>query len=141
MSTIVPVGMDLTTGLFKIAAIGDTMDTPAMIGLGGIPTLTINANAGTGATASISGNNIAGKITLTSGTLSIASGLILTLNYADGLTFPNGSNVVFSPGNAAFAGIVSTLSVVGNTTNAQLSASVGVGIGTTYIGYYHVSGW
>jgi hypothetical protein len=142
MSTIALVGMDTTSGQFKIPQVGDTVQLPSgLVGSGSAPSLSLGAAAGSGATSSIIGTNISGKITLNSGTGVLASGTVLTMTLANSFAYPNGSVVTFSPGNANFAAVAQYLSAVTSTTGGVLSVSLALTISSTYIGYYSISGW
>ena len=142
MSIIIASGMDSTTGLFKIPAVGDITQIPSgMVGSGSTPSLVVGAAAGTGATVSIVGTNISGRITFVSGTSLLTSGTVLTMTYANSFAYPNGCVLTFSAGNASFASVLQYLSAVTSTTGVVLSTALGLSISTTYIGYYQVTGW
>lgn len=141
MTNLIPVGMGESDGLSRIGKVGDLMKMPPFIGMGGTPTLTLTSLAGTGATASISGTNVSGVITLNSGILGIGIGKILTLNFADGFAYPNGAACVFSPANANFANVYGKLFATGLTTGVELNVSLALAISSTYVGTYTVSGW
>lgn len=134
-------GMDTTTGQNEIGNAGDMYTMGAIVGNSVAPSLVLGSAAGTGSTVSIVGTNISGKITLTTA-LTVSSGTVLTMTLAQGLTFPGGCVITFSAGNSSFAAIGASLYVSStSTTQAVLSVAVGLGISTTYIGYYSVSGW
>jgi hypothetical protein len=106
------------------------------------PTMSSGAALGTGAPAiTMEGNNVAGKITFTTAAVSLASGTILTMNFSDGLSFPNGCVCVFSAGNANFSLISNLLFVEESTTGVVLKTRAALGLGTTYIGKYHIIGY
>lgn len=143
MSTLNSIGMDTTTGQFKIALPADLLTVPtSIIGLGGTPTIVLGSGAtGSGATYSITGTNIAGSITINSGTGILATGIVFTMTFADSLTYPHGCFVTFSAGNAAFAALAVALYVTTTTTTAVVSTAVAISISTTYIGSYHITGY
>lgn len=135
------VGMDSTTGQFKIGNPGDMNTMGAIVGNSSAPAVALGAAAGSGSTVSIVGTNISGKITVVT-SLTVGSGIVLTMTLANGLTFPANCVVTFSPGNSSFAAIGASLYMSStSSTQAVLSVAVGLGISTTYIGYYSVSGW
>lgn len=134
-------GMDTTTGQNKIGNPGDMLTMGAVVGSSSTPAVALGAAAGSGSTVAIVGSNISGKITVVT-SLTVSSGIVLTMTLAQGMTFPNASVVTFSPGNSSFAAIGASLYISStSTTQAVLSVAVGLGISTTYIGYYNVSGW
>lgn len=134
-------GMDTTTGQNKIGNPGDMYTLGAIVGNSSAPAVALGSAAGTGSTVSIVGTNVSGKITLTT-SLTVSSGIVLTMTLANGLTFPGGCVITFSAGNSSFAAIAASLYVSStSTTQAVLSVAVGLGISTTYIGYYMCSGW
>lgn len=134
-------GMDSTTGQNEIGNPGDMLTMGAIVGNSSTPTVVLGAAAGTGSTVSIVGSNISGKITVVT-SLTVSSGVVLTMTLAQGLVFPNASVITFSPGNSSFAAIGASLYISSTTTTqAVLSVAVGLGVTTTYIGYYTCSGW
>lgn len=134
--------MDTTTGQFKISLPGDISSIPAIISSSATPAGVAGAALGTGAgNPTVIGNNIAGRITFTTATLSVVSGVVFTLTFANSLSYPNGSFITFTAGNANFAGVLSTLSCTTTQTTVVLNVAVGLGVATTYIGYYSISGY
>jgi hypothetical protein len=113
----------------------------AVMGTGPAPAVVLGSAAGSGATFSIVGNNVAGKITLNSGTSLLASGIVMTLTLANSLSFPNGSVVTYSAGNSAFAGVLTNISGTTTQTTIVLSVAIALSISTTYVGYYSVTGY
>ena len=109
---------------------------------GGTPTVVVNtAVAGSGASATISGTNMAGKIVLTSGTALLTTGKVLSLNFADGFTFPNGGFAVFSPGDINFALLAARLYVVTRVDGVDLYVVTNpLTLSTQYTGYYQILG-
>lgn len=142
MANINLVGMDSITGQFKIAATGDFLSTPgSLIGMTGTPTIVLGAAAGSGASVSIIGSNLAGKITLTSGASLLTSGIVITMTFANSLTYPNGSFINYTPGNSNFATVFNSLYATTTTTTIVLNVSVGLSVTTSYIGYYQIIGY
>ncbi len=137
-----PAGMD-ANGQFRIATSSDSFPLVASSnkGAGGTPTLTLATAAGSGATRSIEGNNVAGKITLTTGLTLLSSGLVMTLGFADGLVYPNGCHPQFTAGNENFAGVYIKLYAVGKTTGVELYVTAALSLSQTYVGTYHITGF
>lgn len=141
MSQINAAGMDSIDGHFKISQIADTFAMPNIVGTSGTPALVIGSAAGSGSTASIVGNNLGGIITLNTGISLLSTGTVLTITYANSLTFPNGSVITFAAGNSKFASIVTSIYVTTTTTTAILSVALALSVSTTYIGHYKISGY
>lgn len=109
---------------------------------GSTPSYTLGTGAGTGATASITGNDAAGYITINSGTTPTATGDILTFTFNTALT-NTPTSIQITAGNTTAAQIfqrfyidqatASTTSFVLKNTSTAISAS------STYILYYHVT--
>jgi len=112
-----------------------------VIGLGGTPSLSLGAAAGSGATSSIVGTNMSGKITLNVGTGVLSAGTIMTMTFANNFSYPNGCFITFGAGNAAFAVIKTILYATTTTTTVALLCTAALTISTTYIGYYAVTGY
>jgi hypothetical protein len=109
--TVTPIGKshinmtDLQSATLARAALGITVDTSKghLVPTGSAPTVAAQAAAGTSPTATVSGRDTAGTITLTSGTGTPATGnqVILTFNQA----FATAPVVVLAPGSAALAAL------------------------------------
>lgn len=134
------VGMDSVTGQFNIADPEDTFLAPSLSGTSGTPSIALGAAAGSGATFAIAGTNLAGKITLTSGTGILASGTVMTATFANSLSYPIGCSVTFSAGNANFATVLPYLYAETGQTQVVLKVAIALSISSTYIGYYQVVG-
>lgn len=95
-----------------------------IIGSGNAPTVTLGPVAGTGATYTIVGNNITGRVTVTTGSgLSLnATGVLVTLTLADGVTYPNFAQLQIEPLNAGMAGML--MSRYTTTTNNSVSVNI-----------------
>lgn len=115
---------------------------PQIMSNGNTPTITVQSAAGSGASASIVGNNVAGKITLTTGLSLLNTGKVLALTFADGMTFPNGCFITFTPADVNFSGVYTKLYAQTSTTGVDLFVGVtALSVSTTYIGYYHIIGY
>lgn len=133
--------MDTTTGQFNIADPDDTVQIPSLVANSPVPTIVLGAAAGTGASYSITGTNLAGKITLTAGTIGLASGTVITMTFANSFAYPTGCAVTFTAGNAAFAGVITLISATTNTTTVTLAVAAALTLSTVYIGFYQIIGW
>lgn len=116
--------------------------TSSLISTGSAPSVVLGAALGTGASnPTIIGNNVAGKVTFVTTALSVVAGTVFTVTLANSLTFTNGSFVTFSAGNDNFSSVSNFLYVESDTTTVTLKARLGLGLSTTYIGYYHIVGY
>ena len=147
MSALTPVGMD-SNGQAHIAGAADTIKVTlgSLQTAGNTPTIVVQSAAGTGATATITGTNLAGTITINTGLSLLAIGAVLTFTFADSFTFPNGCSITFSSGNANFAGqltkIYSTPNITGSVCNgATVYVTTALSVSSAYTGTYHIVGW
>lgn len=128
------------TVLFKVNAFGTTQVTH----LSGGPVTantTVAPAAGVGATASVSGSDIGGKITLTTGIGTTASATVVTLNFA--LVYSSAPrSVILTPANAVSAALTGNGQVfVPSTSTVLFPVNVGstpLATSTTYAWYYQV---
>lgn len=142
MALIRATGMDSTNGQFRTANAGEAHEVNGLSGKSTAPVVTLQTAAGTGASVSIVGNNVSGKITLTTGVSLLSTGKVLTLTLADGLTFANGAFALFSPADANFAGVYSKLYAIGSTTGADLYVALtALSVSTVYTGTYLIVGY
>lgn len=117
---------------------------PYIKGSGSNPTPTVLSASGVGATASISGNDMLGKITLTTGVVTPGSTAWVTIPFQrTHTTVPR--CVIFRPANPAAANLetVSNVMVYCNAssvgvTSFQLNSNGNLANSTTYIWYYIV---
>lgn len=112
---------------------GDLTVKNKIVTNGATPTIAAGAAAGTGATVSVTGNDISGVITITTGT-SPTSGTLATLTFA--LPYATAPRVTLSANNASAAQL--TNYVASTTTNFTLSTPATPVASTTYTFYYHV---
>lgn len=111
------------------------LPNPAQITTAGTsPTIAVGAGAGTGGSAAISSKatNLAGTVSITTGTLPVASSTLATVTF-NGSGYPNGSVVVVSPANAltaALSGASTAILIGGTTTMVLTSGTVALGVGT-----------
>ena len=114
---------------------------PAVIGSGVAPSLSLGAAAGTGASSSIVGTNMSGKITLNVGTGILSGGTVLTMTFAGSFAYPTGSVINFTAGNDNFSLISNLLYATTSTTGVVLACRTALTISTTYIGFYTIIGY
>ena len=111
----------------------------------GAPSFSIGSGWGTGATSSIVGDDLAGEITVTSGTGSLTATTLGTITFNK--AFPTGSEyaVFFHPSNTNAGGanmtyVLATSKAVGSficdSSNSNIASRIGPS--TTYKVYYHV---
>lgn len=104
--------------------------------------IVVGAGAGTGATVTVSGNDIEGLITLTGGTSPTTSATVFTLTFGSAYTTaPKG--VILAGSNQNWmslpAGRIPTFNSISTTTFDVLNAGVnGLGSGTVYLISYRV---
>lgn len=113
----------------------------AVVGSSASPSISLGSATGSGATSSIVGTNMSGKITLNVGTGVLSAGTIMTMTFANSFSYPNGCFVNFDAANAAFAAIKTILYVTTTTTAVTLLCTAALTISTTYIGYYLTTGY
>lgn len=89
---------------------------------GTAPTATVNANAGTGATCTVTGGTYAGNVVITAGTLSLASGDQCDLTFSTALT--NAPYCQLQPTNATAAAM--SVNVYKTSTNSALSVNFSI---------------
>jgi len=111
----------------------------------GAPSFTIGSGWGTGATSSIVGDDLAGEITVTSGTGSLTATTLGTVTFNK--AFPTGAvyAVFFHPSNTNAGGanmtyVLATSKAVGSficdSSNSNITSRIGPS--TAYKVYYHV---
>lgn len=122
-----------------------SVGNPAQIVTAGTsPTIAVGAGAGTGGSATLNANatNLAGTVSITTGTIPLASSTLATITF-NGAGYPNGSIVVVSPANAltaALSGASTAILIGGTTTMVLTSGTVALGVGT-YAWNYVVIGF
>ena len=120
--TTIPIGKphinmaDLSTATSARAALGIAVDSSLghLVPTGSAPTVAAQAAAGTSPTATVSGKDTAGTITLTTGTGTPTTGnqVILTFNQA----YASAPIVVLAPTTAALAALHPYVAAVSTTT-------------------------
>lgn len=110
---------------------------------GSIPAIAADAGAGGGATASIltGSTDLAGRVSITTGTLTLATGSQVTITFAE--AFDTGTFVNITPVNATAAIAESTLGVYVPSGATTFSIAVGIAASptTTYTWNYSVVGY
>lgn len=107
-------------------------------GSGSAPAITVNTGAGTGATASIVGTDVAGTITIVTGTSPVASGIICRVTFTANSSAPD---VVFSPTDTDISAVQYSRFRVGNRAGSQfelVNTGVALDASSTYTFTYHV---
>ena len=116
--------------------------TARVLSTGSVPTETLGTGAGTGASAVLTGNDMAGSISITTGSTPATAAAVLNLIFNTALVAAPQS-VVLTPGNAAAAALsgndvfISTLVTTGFTITSNATA---LDATTTYVWYYVVLG-
>jgi len=103
-------------------------------------TIAAGAGSGTGASGSVSGNDMAGKIDITTGSSPSTSATIVTITF--NAAYASAPTVILTPGNAASAALTGGTQVFISSTSTTnfivLSGSTALSASTQYIWYYHV---
>ncbi len=99
----------------------------------GSTTATVHANAGTGATCSVSGNDTGGKITLAMGT-STSAGIQCTINFAS--SYGTAPNPVLSAANSETGSNAINHYFNSTTSNFTINFTNPDNTGITYVWYY-----
>lgn len=117
----------------------------AISGISSTPSIVAGTGAGTSPSVSVTGTNIGGDVTVTTGTAPTGAGAtVATITYANSLTFPTGSTVILTPGNAATAALngISMVFTTGSTTTFVITAGTTALAGSTaFIWHYQVAGY
>lgn len=121
------------TPSFRALLAADLPSLPSMVTSGTAPTIAVGAGAGGGATVTVAARstNLAGAITLTTGTIPLAASTLATLTLANG-GFLNGATIILSPANALTQalGVGATVLAVANATTVTLtSGTLALGAG------------
>lgn len=106
-----------------------------------LPTIAAGTGAGTSPTVAISGNDTAGKISVTTGSSPTASAVVATITF--GTPWKTNSFVILTPGNAAtqaLAVAAQSYPTSTTTTFALNSGASGLAASTAYVWNYHVFG-
>jgi hypothetical protein len=112
-----------------------------LTGTGITPTLTAGSGAGTSPTITLVGNDVAGKLTITTGSSPAANAAVATMTYASAYNaapYPG-----LTPGNAAAASLAAAAqpyigSAAGNLTIS--GGSTALSANTTYVWFYQILG-
>lgn len=113
----------------------------ALAGGSAASSIAAGTGAGTGPTISIAGNAVAGRVTLTTGTLPAAGGTVATITYAN--AFGTDSFVTLTPGNSNAAALNGLTMVFANGSASSFtitSGGTGLSAATQYIWNYIVIG-
>jgi hypothetical protein len=103
-----------------------------------VPAIAVGANAGTGATVSIAGNNQDGIITVNTGT-SASTGYLCTVTMSGGFAYPTSCATVITP--VSGPSITGTVSIAPTATTWKVYMNGGVTSSSTYQWAYHNGGY
>jgi len=123
-----------------IATQNDTVYVPNFIPKSDTPSSTVQSSAGTGATVSISGTNIAGSISITAGT-GTGTGQILSVTFSNSFNYPNGCSVVLFASDSLSASYVSLVYATGATNAWSVFVTSPLSTSQTYTWNYQVIGY
>jgi hypothetical protein len=128
-------------GIAKALYVGTNVGLQHLIGTSSAPTIAAGAGAGTSPTVSISGTDISGVVSVTSGTTPTGSAVVVTItfNVAYGAA-PKAINLTPANANAAGLGTTSMVFIdsagITTTTFAITSGTIGLVAATSYKWYY-----
>lgn len=114
-----------------------------ILGGSGAPTIAAGTGAGTSPTVSVTGNNNAGQINITTGTSPAASAAVATVTFNAAGSYPAAPYVVFSPANAAAAALTGGQAIFVTATQTSFSLNAGasaLAAATQYLWNYIVQG-
>lgn len=123
-----------------IATQNDTVYVPNFIPKSDTPSSTVQSSAGTGATVSISGTNIAGSISITAGT-GTGTGQILSATFSNSFNYPNGCSVVLFASDSLSASYASLVYATGTTNAWSVFVNSPLSTAQTYTWNYQVIGY
>lgn len=118
----------------------DTAYVPNLISKSDTPSSTVQSSAGTGATVSITGTNIAGSISITAGT-GTGTGQILSATFSNSFSYPNGCSVVLFASNSLGASYGPLVYATGTTNAWSVFVTSPLSTGQTYTWNYQVIGY
>lgn len=108
------------------------------------PGIAAGTGAGTSPTVSISGTDVDGDVTVTTGTIPVGSNAtIATITFASGYSYPNHVYPMITPANAltaALSGITMVYTTGGTSSWVITSGTTALTAATTYVWHYNVSG-
>lgn len=121
------------------AQITGIMAAKHLVGNGATPGMTTNIGAGTSPTGvTITGTDVAGKISFTAGTSPTANGQIVLLTFSAGFT--SAPFTVFSPNSSGAAALSGPTAIQASTSAAQMAFTAGptpLTAGTLYSWFYY----
>lgn len=108
------------------------------------PGIAAGTGAGTSPTVSISGTDVDGDVTVTTGTTpSGTNATIATITFASAYSYPNHVYPIITPANAITAALSGTsmiYSTGGTSTWVITSGTLALTAATTYVWHYHIAG-
>jgi hypothetical protein len=140
------IGIGTTTPSSSLDVNGD-LTVKHIVGKTGPLAVTLSTGAGTGATYSITGSDLAGVITVTTGTSPAANATIVLLNYFAGLTSPGyplitpanlNSSVLNGSGASGAKQVYVDTGANPSISFTIKSSTTGLTAGTIYKWYYHI---
>lgn len=112
----------------------------SIVAAGTAPSAALSTGAGTGATKTLTGNDNAGTLSITTAGTPAANANIAVIT--NSINFPNGCAISLTPANAAALAVVGLVYCVGATTGWTLkSGSVALTTATTYLFNYNITGF
>ena len=125
-------GIGTSTPGQRLVVVG-TVSGQHLKGIGNTPSAVVGAGAGTGASVSITGSDVAGKITLTTGTLPSASAVATTLTFAS--AYSSTPYVIFSAANSLTSLLSGASMVALASTDSSFTLTSGTVALTALVNY------
>ena len=123
-----------TTGGIAISRVGTPLTMTGfsrhhILSSGSAPAVAVNGGAGSGATASVAGNDLAHTVTVNTGT-GTTTGSLVTVTFA--ISYVSAPRIIFSASNAAAAAVATLMYAVKGTSTYTFDATSALSTGTTY---------
>lgn len=110
------------------------------LGIGAVPTIAAGAAAGSSPTVAIAGTSTDFKVTLTTGTTALSSGVLFTVTLP--VTYPTGTVVTITNGDSDSATHTVRVFTTSTTSTVVLNAiTTALSDATAYVWHFHVAGY
>lgn len=143
-ANILTVATSTGANLFNINGFGNGFINGILFASSTAPTIATSTGAGTASTATLTGGNQSGEVTVNALTSPATSAVIVTITPSANVKATNKLICTFSPSNNAAAALNSTTSVNATstaTTWGLVSGTAALTTGTTYKWFYNCGGY
>jgi hypothetical protein len=137
VTTTTPLALEVAAGTSWFG--GNVLTQKHFTSLQSYTSVVAGAGAGTSPTLTVTGGDVSGTITLTSGTTPASGGTILTLTFLN--AYGASPPVVLTPGNsaaAALSGAANPYVTTSTTAFIFTAGATALAASTSYVWYYHV---